>query len=55
MASNLRLKEHLPELTDRIVSTYAEVGSLNHLGFCPLPNYDSIISATEEQTTPLRT
>jgi serine O-acetyltransferase len=48
MASNLRLKEQLPELTDRIVSTYAEVGSINHLGFCPLPNYDSIISATED-------
>jgi serine O-acetyltransferase len=43
-----RLKERLPELTDRIVSTYAEVGSINHLGYCPLPNYETIISLTED-------
>ncbi len=48
MASDIRLKERLPELTDRIVSTYAEVGTIHHLGHCPLPNYEAVISATEK-------
>jgi serine O-acetyltransferase len=47
MATDFRLKERLPELTDRIVSTYAEVGSIHHLGHCPLPNYDTIIWVIE--------
>ena len=40
--------EVLEKLTERIVDTYAEVGSLHHLGHCPLPNYDTIIAATED-------
>jgi serine O-acetyltransferase len=48
MASDFRLKDQLPKLTDRIVRTYDEVGSINHLGHCPLPSYDEIIAATDE-------
>ncbi|MDZ4820070.1 MAG: serine O-acetyltransferase EpsC [Planctomycetota bacterium] len=48
MASDLRLKEQLPELTKQIVETYRAIGSINHLGHCPLPNYDVIISACED-------
>jgi serine O-acetyltransferase len=48
MASDFRLKDQLPKLTERIVHTYDEVSSINHLGHCPLPNYDEIIAATEE-------
>jgi len=48
MATDVRLKEGLPELTDRIVETYAEVGAIHHLGHCPLPNYETIISTTED-------
>ena len=48
MATDIRLKESLPVLTERIVDTYAEVGSLHHLGHCPLPNYDTIIAITED-------
>jgi len=48
MASDFRLKDSLPALTDRIVSTYAEVGTIHHLGHCPLPNYDTVVSATED-------
>jgi serine O-acetyltransferase len=48
MATDLRLKENLPVLTERIVDTYAEVGSLHHLGHCPLPNYDAVIGITED-------
>ncbi len=48
MASDLRLKEQLPDLTERIVETYAEVGTINHLGHCPLPNYDVVIEIAED-------
>ncbi len=46
MATDFRLKDQLPKLTQRIVQTYDEVGKINHLGHCPLPNYDEIIAAT---------
>jgi serine O-acetyltransferase len=48
MASDFRLKEQLPELTRRIVETYQQAGSINHLGHCPLPNYDVIIACCED-------
>jgi serine O-acetyltransferase len=48
MASDFRLKEQLPELTKRIVKTYSEVSSINHLGHCPLPNYDVVVSILED-------
>jgi len=48
MASDARLKEDLPTLTDRIVSTYQQIGKINHLGHCPLPNYDVVISIIED-------
>jgi serine O-acetyltransferase len=48
MSTDVRLKEDLPILTERIVDTYAEVGSISHLGHCPLPNYETIVAATED-------
>lgn len=48
MASDARLKEDLPSLTDRIVGTYKKIGTINHLGHCPLPNYDVAISIIED-------
>jgi serine O-acetyltransferase len=48
MASDVRLKEQLPELTSRIVQTYAEVSTISHLGHCPLPNYEVIAEAIED-------
>ncbi len=48
MASDFRLKEQLPELTDRIVRTYSEVSMINHLGHCPLPNFEMVIGACED-------
>jgi serine O-acetyltransferase len=47
MASDVRLKESLPELTDRIVQTYSQIGTINHLGHCPLPRYDRIAEVIE--------
>ena len=48
MASDFRLKERLPLVTERLVDTYAEVGSIAHLGHCPLPNYEAVVSITED-------
>lgn len=48
MATDVRLKEQLPELTDRLVQTYSEVGSTSHLGHCPLPNYETVVEALDD-------
>lgn len=48
MSTDIRLKENLPTLTERIVDTYAEVGGISHLGHCPLPNYDTIVAVAED-------
>jgi serine O-acetyltransferase len=48
MATDLRLKEQLPNLTDRIVASYGETPSINYLGHCPLPRYDEIIEAIDD-------
>jgi serine O-acetyltransferase len=43
MATDLRLKETLPALTERIVETYEECGGIHHLGHCPLPSYREVV------------
>jgi len=48
MASDFHLKEQLPTLTDRIVATYEKMGTINHLGHCPLPSYNVVISICED-------
>jgi serine O-acetyltransferase len=48
MASDLRRKEQLPELTNRIVETYGQLKTISHLGHCPLPNYKVIASSIED-------
>jgi serine O-acetyltransferase len=48
MATDVRLKEQLPRLTERIVATYSEVASINYLGHCPLPRYDEIIEVIHD-------
>ncbi len=48
MASDVRLKEQLPDLTDRIVETYTKVGTINHLGHCPLPKFEVVIEAIHD-------
>lgn len=48
MASDFRLKEQLPDLTDRIVESYTESGAITHLGHCPLPKRDVVVSAIED-------
>jgi serine O-acetyltransferase len=43
MATETKLREVLPGLTGRIVATYEECGSINHLGHSPLPSYREIV------------
>jgi serine O-acetyltransferase len=43
MATDLRLKETLPDITDAIVATYVECKHINHLGHRPLPSREAIV------------
>jgi len=42
MATDIRLKEGLPEITAALVSTYTECSRLSHLGHSPLPSRDAV-------------
>lgn len=48
MATDIRLKERLPELTDRIVDSYHECGGIHHLGHCPLPSFDAVVGIAQD-------
>ncbi|MFM2219972.1 MAG: Serine acetyltransferase [Planctomycetota bacterium] len=48
MASDSRLKEQLPRLTDAIVASYQACDRINHLGHCPLPKYEVVIQILED-------
>ena len=43
MATDVKLKEALPALTERIVGTYEECGGIHHLGHSPLPSYREVV------------
>src|SRR4051812_35232198 len=43
MATDIRLKETLPDITDEIVSTYTECRRTNHLGHRPLPSREAVV------------
>ncbi len=47
MATDIRIKEALPELTDRLVENYGQQDTITHLGHCPLPSYDVIVEIIE--------
>jgi serine O-acetyltransferase len=42
MATDIRLKEGLPEITEALVATYTECSRLNHLGHFPLPSREAV-------------
>jgi serine O-acetyltransferase len=48
MASDLSLKESLPELTDAIVRSYSDFGATHHLGHCPLPLHEEVVAIVED-------
>lgn len=43
MATDIRLKEGLPEITEAIVATYTECSHINHLGHRPLPSREAVV------------
>jgi serine O-acetyltransferase len=43
MATDIRLKETLPEITEALVATYTECRHINHLGHKPLPSREAIV------------
>jgi len=48
MATDLRRKEELGELTRRIIDTFPQIGKIHHLGHCPLPSYDAVIDISHD-------
>ncbi len=48
MATDIRLKESLPALTERIVDTYEECGAIHHLGHSPLPSYAEVVEILKD-------
>ncbi len=43
MATDIRLKEALPEITEAVVATYTECSHTSHLGHKPLPSREAIV------------
>jgi len=43
MATDIRLKEGLPEITEALVATYTECSHFHHLGHRPLPSRDVVV------------
>jgi serine O-acetyltransferase len=48
MATDIRLKEGLPEITEALVATYTECKHINHLGHRPLPSREGIIDILDD-------
>src|SRR3954466_12001799 len=43
MATDFRLKEALPEITEAVVATYTECSRTSHLGHKPLPSREAVV------------
>jgi serine O-acetyltransferase len=43
MATDIRLKEGLPEITSALVATYVDCSKISHLGHTPLPSRTAVI------------
>lgn len=48
MATDVRVKEALPALVERIVGTYEECGAIHHLGHSPLPSYAEVVAILKD-------
>jgi serine O-acetyltransferase len=48
MATDIRVKEALPEITEALVATYTECSRTSHLGHRPLPSREAIVSILED-------
>src|SRR6476620_2809274 len=50
MATDIRLKDGLPEITEALVATYTECSRLNHLGHFPLPSREAVLDILADLT-----
>jgi serine O-acetyltransferase len=48
MATDIRLKEALPEITEAVVGTYTECSRTSHLGHKPLPSREAVVEILED-------
>ena len=48
MATDIRLKEALPEITEGVVATYTECARTVHLGHKPLPSRDTVVDILDD-------
>lgn len=48
MATDIRLKEVLPEITEALVATYTQCNQTSHLGHKPLPSREIIVEVVNE-------
>jgi serine O-acetyltransferase len=48
MATDIRLKEELPTITEQLVDTYTECSRMNHLGHEPLPSREAVAEFTAD-------
>lgn len=48
MATDIRLKESIPAITDRLMATYADCSKIHHLDHCPLPNRRAVKQILED-------
>jgi serine O-acetyltransferase len=48
MATDIRLKEALPEITEAVVATYSECNRTSHLGHKPLPSREGVVAILED-------
>jgi serine O-acetyltransferase len=48
MATDIRLKEALPEVTEALVATYTECSRTSHLGHRPLPSREVIVEVLDD-------
>lgn len=48
MATDFSLRARLPRLTERLVGSYRDIGTINHLGHCPLPSTQAVIAIAED-------
>jgi serine O-acetyltransferase len=48
MATDIRLKEALPEITEAVVATYVECNRTSHLGHRALPSREAIVAILED-------
>src|SRR4030081_2652182 len=48
MATDIRLKEALPEITEAVVATYTECNRTSHLSHKALPSREAVVSILED-------